>query len=162
MEGRGRGADSEAGGLSALGADGWGAVRDARRASGISRRKQSQLDEEAREREREEGRSQQRHADRGVEMDILEIPELADEEENLQKQVAQAPRGQQNRVQCLEELDGEALEDPEHVDKDLDLSVLKLSLLPPSAVHEEPVPWSSAKLILELRAELEGGPGAAA
>ena len=80
----------------------------------------------------------------------------------MQKQVAQAPRGQQNRVQCLEELDGEALEDPEHVDKDLDLSVLKLSLLPPSAVHEEPVPWSSAKLILELRAELEGGPGTAA
>ena len=87
---------------------------------------------------------------------------LTDDEENLQKQVAQAPRGQQNRVQCLEELDGEALEDPEHVDKDLDLSVLKLSLLPPAAVLEEPVPWSSAKLLLELRAELEGGPGVAA
>merc|ERR1712091_280442 len=135
------GGGSPAAGAEALGADSWGAVRDARRASGISRRKQSQLDEEARERKAEEGRSQQRHADREVEMDILEIPELADEEESLQKQIAQAPRGQQNRVQYLDELDDATHEDPEHVDKSLDLSVLKLGLLPPAAVQEEPVPW---------------------
>ena len=124
---------------------------EGKRLVGISRRKQSQMQMEQQSKQDLEEKDRKKHQEREKEIDILEIAELDDEGQDLRKQVAMAPKARLNKVQDLDELDGDELTIPAHIDESIDLGTLKKHLLQPSLVEEEQDHWTVQSLLMELR-----------
>ncbi|KAF8058851.1 IFT43 [Scenedesmus sp. PABB004] len=133
------------------------------RFTGVSRRKQEQLQRE----EQVEARQRCKYDDKAVE-GVGNIPELEEEgREDVMRAVARAPRGGGPRVQAVAELEADRgwLPSRRATDDDIDLSLLTARLLPSEQVAEPPEVWDHDLLLSALKAELQlaaGGAGAAA
>eukprot|EP00899_Mesostigma_viride_P021067 jgi/Mesvir1/28962/Mv17738-RA.1 len=90
------------------------------------------------------------------EEDVTDIPELEMEgEEDITKQVAQAPKMRKDRVQTIRELEHEMQYTlPSNADVNIDLSILAKVLIPPDELIEEDKLWEPETLLQEVASEL--------
>mmetsp|Transcript_27831 Transcript_27831/g.71664 ORF Transcript_27831/g.71664 Transcript_27831/m.71664 type:complete len:158 (+) Transcript_27831:677-1150(+) len=137
---------------------GWGEnvnAEEDKKFVGISRRKQQQMEEEAKEDKTSGMRNRKKHEDAENEM-ILEIPELeADSEEDITRQVAEPPRALNNRMQTMDELDNDQQYNlPSNPDLDIDLSLLTTVLCSSEQVDEDADIWEPEILFTDVASEL--------
>lgn len=121
--------------------------------TGLSRRKQEQVQTE---REEAEMRTKSKYDQREVAETLLDIPELEEQgKEDLTRVVAAAPKVRGNKVQELAELDEELhFKLPKNEDREIDLSLLTSVLCSLEQVTEEEVPWTTDQLFTDVASEL--------
>jgi len=141
--------------------------------TGVSRRKSIMLERQAVEASKaqtgfsDRAPNRSKHEDMDT-TDILEIPELEeeDEEEDLTRQVAAPPRLLRRNVQTMKELDSDiAFNIPIGGGKgqtpEVDLSLLTAKLLPSDAVQEDHTLWDYDQLHQEVAQDISAAERAA-
>jgi len=84
------------------------------------------------------------------------IPDLEDEQEDMARQVAEAPHLTKSRVQSIKELDDQIdAKLPSASEIGIDLSVLQAYLMPQEQVQDEDVPWDFSAELQALASEMQ-------